>query len=246
MNPEAIAETLDLLADPGAARRIGKHVRPLKGVRGVPMAEVARVATAAWRERRPRLPRDSPELDNLFSVAWEDGLVAIGLLAAVVVDAPDDALDLAHNWVHRIDDLHTADALGWLVLGPAARLTDQLEATWTELRHHAHPAARRAALATGLCLLPIALEGPSAAPLRARRNSPKLKLTEEVDPRLRTLFDLYLRDEAPSSPKMLRRLLKAWVREDPGAVVTWAEAVRGGIPKLLGDEVRRARKKAPE
>lgn len=53
-----------------------------------------------------------------------------------------------------------------------------------------------------------------------------------------------VRDEDAGVRKALRRVLRAWAKHDPASLVTWADGVRGGLPRLLGDEVQRARRRA--
>src|SRR5690606_4371906 len=110
MDAEAIAETLEALAQDDVARRAGRMVQTLRGIRGVPQAEVARIAAAAWEEDPPRLPDDEDLLARLYGNAWEDGLVAIGLLAAALPDTPADALQIGLDWCTRIDDAPSGDA----------------------------------------------------------------------------------------------------------------------------------------
>ena len=143
---EYVSDTLDALADSATARAALKQHQCLRGIRGVPMAEVARVGDAVWREDAPQLPASADELDQLFGAAWEDGLVAIGLLAACWSDDPEGALDQGLDWATRIDDIVSADALGWFVLGPVAMVTQQIGTLSSRLRSHPRDAVRRCAI----------------------------------------------------------------------------------------------------
>ena len=58
------------------------------------------------------------------------------------------------------------------------------------------------------------------------------------------IADLYVRDEDPIVRKALRRVLGAWAAVDPDGASEWLEAVKGGAPRLLRDEVEKAARKA--
>ena len=244
---EHISEMLEEMSDKDTAKRSGKHVKCLRGIRGVPMGEVARIADAAFAEDRPSLPTDESELGALFGAAWEDGLVAIGLLATCCVDRPEDALEIGLDWAERTDDVQTADALGWLVLGPALAMLPQNRTKEVILRlatHH-RPAVRRCAVALGMSWTPTVLEGPSAAPLRRKLKQKKIAMSAEADSkRLHGLCLRMVKDQDPSVIKAMRRLVRAWADADPQAVVAWGETMGGGLSKLLRTEVRRAQKRA--
>jgi hypothetical protein len=246
MEEALISQALEAVADRRAAIAIQKSLRPLKGARGVPTGEIARIAAAAWKDHPVRIDDDREGLTRLFQAAYEDGLIAIGLVAAALPDDPEEALDLGMEWLRAIDDVSTADALGWMVLGPALAATgtspEKLIDAAEELDH---PAPRRAAIAAGLAWTPLRLEGPSAAPLRARLGERHVRFVDQtLSGHLAMLADAFVRDEAPAVRKGLRRMLRAWANTDPAAVVEWAEQVRGGLPKLLKEEVDRARRAA--
>ena len=241
-----IGEMLEAMSDADTARRLGKQVQPLRGVRGVPMGEVARIAAASWEEFRPSLPKDAGALSRLYSTAWEDGLVAIGLVGACVPDAPRAAFELGMALIERCDDVATADALGWLVLGPAALASGRdLADAMSPIRGLPDGTARRAAVSAGLAATPTPIEGPSAAPVRARMQQARVRWVETCQsPTIARILDASLRDEAPPVRKAVRRLLRVWGQDDPAAVEAWAAGVKGGLPSMLRAEVDRARKKA--
>jgi hypothetical protein len=240
-----ISETLEALSDPQTAKRAGQHTRSLRGIRGVPNGEIARVAAAAWQDDPPSVPEDSDDLTALFGAAWEDGLVAIGLLAACAPDAPGAALELALDWAGRVDDVATADALGQLVLAPAVLLTDRQSEVLAELAQHHRPEVRRIVAAMGLGFTTSAVQGPAGAPLRERVGSTRLQMVDKAfSRRLGPVCDALAHDDAPPVRKAMRRLLRAWTDDDPQAVVAWAESQLGGLHKMLGSEVKRARRQA--
>lgn len=243
---DALDEMLEAMAEDDTARKMRKQVQPLRGIRGVPNREVAAITRAAWEEFEPRLPRDSEALRALFSRAWEDGLVAMGLAAACLPDAPSSALDLADVWLDQVDDLGTADTLGWLLWGPALLATGQAAGEVLAARRGSEaPFVRRAAVMAALAFLPIPVEGPAAAALRQRLGETRIQwVADPQSTAIHAVCDAFLRDEHPAVRKALRRLLRTWGQSDPSAVVTWAEMVRGGLPKLLKDEVRRAQRRA--
>lgn len=240
-----VSDTLELFADKRTAATRGRDVKPLKGLRGVPDGEIARIAASVWEEHGVDLDVDHGALDRLYGNALEDGLVAIGLVSAALPDAPWAALDLGRRWLDVVDDPITADALGWLVLGPAMLATQTPVSAVVEQVGHLGPAAQRALVAAGLAWTPEPLTGPAAAPLRARIGDKRIRFVEAPwSPGLTDLLDATWRHETPAVRKVLRRVVRAWAKADPEAVVAWADGVRGGLPKLLSDEVRKARRAA--
>lgn len=244
MDVEMISETLEALSDPTVARKAARQTHTLRGIRGTPHGEIARIGSAAWQEHHPT-PADEDALRRLFMSAFEDGLVAVGLLATLVPKHPADALEIGVNWLQLVDEVDTADALGWLVLGPAFAATgpsvDRLQEL-LEPKKDAHPAVRRALAAMGLAFLPHPIQGPSAAPLRQSLSTKRLQFVDTaLSPLLACLCTFFVRDEAPQVRKVLRRILRIWAKADPAAVVAWEESVRGGLPKFLSAETKKAR-----
>lgn len=242
MDPDLLSDALDAFADAKLARKLSRDIRTIRGVRGVPHGEIARLAAAAWLEERPRLPNDEDALDTLFGSAHEDGLLAIGLLAAALPDRPEVALDIGRGWLDRIDDLHTADALGWLVLGPGLLATgDDLGRFLGPLRGHGHPAVHRAGVMMGMAMTPTPIEGPAAAPLRARLKTKIVRFVDQpLSDRLTVVADVFLRDPSPPVQKGLRRVLGAWARFAPDEATAWMAEVRGGVPAMLRTEVEKS------
>lgn len=241
-----ISETLHALSDRRLAITRGREIKPIRGVLGVPDGEIARIAAAAYDEDGIHLDADMGALQRLFSSSFEDGIVAIALTAAGLPDAPEAALELGLQWLGQVDDPMTADALGWMVLGPAALSCGRpVAGLLHRARELGHPAARRAVVAAGLALTPEPLQGPAAAALRQRVGERHLRLVDEAfDDALAELMTPAVRDDAPTVRKAARRVLRAWVKASPAAVVAWADGVKGGLPKLLGEEVKRARSRA--
>jgi hypothetical protein len=224
-----------------AAAAIRTHTRCLRGIRGVSTGVLTELVAETWRKSPPVLPRDAEALDRLFGTAWEDGIAAIGLLAAAVPTGPEVALERGLDWAGRTDDLLTADSLGWLVLGPAAALiggSSLKELLYT--LQDAPPFTRRAAAATALAFVPTEIEGPAAAALREREGSRHVKLVEQVR-REETgqILREYAHDLEPMVQKILRRVLRVWADHDPEGLITWAATMRGGLPKMLSGEVQR-------
>lgn len=241
---DAIAAALEAKSDDRTARQAGKQLSSLRGIRGVPMGDVARVAAEAWRVHRPSLPDAMTDLNATFGQAYEDGLVAVGLLGAAWPDAPQAALDLALDWADRLDDIGTADALGWLVLGPVGLHEDAITEIIDELAEHRRPEGRRTVVAMGLAGCPVVVEGAAAAPLREKLGQRRVQMVEAVQvPAVQAILHRMVRDTHPSVQKALRRLVRAFADYAPKSAVAWAEEVRGGLPRLLGDEIRRARRR---
>jgi len=244
LEPDVVSELLETFTDSAVARKRGKEVRTLRGVRGVPTSEIAQISAAVWHEHQPTLA-DEAALTRMFGTAWEDGLIAIGLLAALLPDAPREALDIARDWAERIDDHQTADALGSLLLGPGvvAAGLDPAKALGG-LLHHRRPAVRRAAVLAGLAMVPHQMTGPSVAPLRERLGTDGVVFVEEPRTQaVQSLIDACLRDEDPSVRKGIRRVLSAWATHDPDHAEAWLAGVKGGVPRILKDAVVKGARK---
>ena len=244
LEPDVVSDLLDAFVDNHTARTRGREIQTLRGVRGVPTGEVARVAAAVWEEQQPTM-QDEVALTRLFGTAWEDGLIAIGILAALLPDHPAEALDVGREWADRVDDHQTADALGSLVLGPGILATgqDPVKALGGLLGHH-RPAVRRAALLSGLAMVPEEVKGPSVAPLRARMGVEGILFVAEPQTEaVRAVVEAGLRDPDPSVRKGLRRVLAAWSLHDPEAAMDWLGSVKGGVPKILREAAEKAARK---
>lgn len=243
MDEEIVSETMEAMADRQTAKKHAKQVTCLRGIRGVPTAEIARIAAAMWDEDPPGLPHDRGSLTRVFGGAWEDGLVAVGLLAACTPDDPEEAMDIALEWLERVDDLATADALGWMVLGPAwMSLGVPLDVLLEPTLRADHPVRRRAGIMAALALTTERLEGPAAAPLRARVGQRQLRFVADAQSAvLDQICTVAVKDDDPHVRKGLRRVLRAWSKSDAPAVAAWGEAIAGGLPKLIRGETVRAR-----
>jgi hypothetical protein len=224
-----------------AADTIRTHTRCLRGIRGVASGPLAELVAATWKSTPAELPRDREALDRLFGTAWEDGLAAIGLLAAALPDDPETALSLGLGWAGRTDDLLTADSLGWLVLGPAvARLGGSSLREMLYTLQDAPPFPRRAAAATALAFVPAEIEGPAAAALRERAGSRHVRMVEQVSrEEAGQILREYAHDLEPMIQKVQRRVLRVWADSDPEGLIAWAASMRGGLPKMLSGEVQR-------
>lgn len=230
---------LEAASDERTAAVRRREIQPLRGIRGVSHGDIARITAEAWTTN-PKLPGDIDGLDDLFSNSFEEGLVAIGLVAACVPDAASEAWDLADTWLERIDDTETADALGWLVLGPAALVTGGGVIDLLSLNHPGRSSyARRAIIASGLALTPAPVRGPAAAALRARIGQRELRYVEApLDEALAALLTAFARDSDPPVQKATRRVLSEWSASNPEAASEWATTFKGGLPKFLSEVVK--------
>lgn len=235
---ELIRARLEALADVSTARKQRQHVRPLRGLRGVPPAELSRFLVEIYAAEPCVLPEHDRALRLLFGGAFEDGLLAIGLAAAALPDAPEAALDLSRWWGEIVDDHATADALGWLLVGPGLLATagEGAGARLASLRQ-APPHRRRVAVAAVLAALPLPVEGPAAAALRSRLGVKDVVFVERplaavLDPVLRAFH----RDEEAAVRKGVSRALRTWAVEDPMAAQHFVNSVPGGISKQLRAE----------
>jgi len=242
---ESLSDVLEALSDDALARRRGKHLKPLKGLRGTPLSQVARVGEVAWKEG-VNLFDDANELHNLFCTAQEDGLMAIGLVAAAAPDEPDEALDLAERWLEMVDDLETADALGWILYGPALLASDRSFAHALLAQVRGAPIRRRVAVMALMAALPVPLEGPSAAPLRVRVGERHVVITDvPLSVPINAVCHGYRTDTDPHVRKALARVLRTWGEHDPDAVEAWLDEAqeRGGIPKFVRESTQKGVKK---
>jgi hypothetical protein len=238
MDPVATAQALQGLATEDTAWKRRDHIRPLRGIRGVPEGELSRFIARTWEEARPSLDRDAEALETLYSGAWEDGIVAIGLAASCLVEDPAGVLDLGLFWLDHVDDVMTADALGWLMLGPGSLATGRFDEVLATTVNAHHPAAKRAGVIMGMALLPTPIQGPGAAALRAALGTEDGQIVEEPRTReLRALADAFARNEDPGVRKGLRRVLGTWTLHDTAATERWMREFPGGIHKMLREEI---------
>ncbi len=244
MESEAISDTLELLSDANLARKRGKDIHTLRGIRGTPDGEVARIAASTWLDDTPLWPEDIEELSALFNTAFEDGLVAISLLAALLPDHPGPVYDLGLDWLERVDDVLTADALGSVILGPGLLATGGLADLLSVAKAAPRPEARRAAVIAALAATSAVVTGPAMSALRQRTGERTLRFVEE--PRtdvVNALMTAFIRDPHPSVQKGIRRILRAWKKIDKQAATDWANGVAGGIPKTLRAELGGTKKR---
>jgi hypothetical protein len=245
LDAQGLSDALESFSDRRLARKRSQHVRPLKGLRGTPLSEVARLGAVAWGEG-VALPEDEEALHQLFCTAHEDGLLAVGLAAAAAPDAPWVGLDLADRWLDMVDDLETADALGWLLYGPSLlaagrRLDEALPAHRAEA-----PIRRRAALIAALAALPVPIEGPSAAPLRARLGERRVAFVEAArSEEVGAVCEAYRQDEDPHVRKALGRVLRGWGECDPEAAEGWLSEAqrRGGVARQVREQLEKGARK---
>jgi len=228
---QQIVRALHEASDSRVAHRRMKQLRPLRGIRGVAPGEVARIAAEAWREG-VALERDAGTLAELFGGGHEDGLVAMGLCAAAAQDAPETALELAEEWLAHVDDLETADALGWIVLGSASTTTSTLLDWSVDLAADQHVVRRRVGVAVGLAMTLERIEGPAASPLRERLGARHVAIGHPPGD-VSQVVSAYVHDESPHVQKALARLLRAWSALEPDTAQAWAASLSGGTRRSL-------------
>jgi len=240
----ALSARLAKLSSKEQARGMKKHISPLRGIRGVSGSGITEVINLAWKTGvHLDDADDEDELHSLFTTAYEDGLVAIGLAAAALPDDPETGLSLARRWLAITDDIQTADALGWLMWGPAllsgagkgpsalldARSSDEFE--------------RRAAVIALLSALPVPIEGPAASGLRARLKLRRVAFVESaLDELLEEVLPAYLRDDNPQVRKAVARVAREWAACSPDA----AEAAvkdPGGLHRVVRADLEKGLKK---
>jgi len=105
--------------------------------------------------------------------------------------------------------------------------------------------ARRAVLAAGLAGLPVPLEGPVAAALRARLGMAHVAfVAEPQDAFVAGVLRAFVRDESPPVRKALLRTWRAWASVDPDAATDLLDAIPGGVSKVVRADVEGAARKA--
>ena len=237
-----VVRELHAASDARVAKRRMNQLRPLRGLRGVAPGEIARIAAGAWK-RGIDLDRDAAALAELFGGAHEDGLVAMGLCAAGAAQYPDIALDLAEEWLAQVDDLESADALGWIVLGAATSGDSSLIDWALDLSKDDLPVRRRVGVAAGLAMTFERIEGPAAAPLRERLGARHVAIGQDCT-RIAHVADAYLQDDSPHVQRAVARLLRAWSQRDSTAASQWAERQPGGIRKAQRLAIEKGARKA--
>lgn len=245
LNPRTISEALHAASDDHYARRLSRHLTPLKGLRGVPARELVQVLVDTWKSQRIELARDADGLNSLFRSAYEDGLVAIGLTAAALPDAPDEALDLAETWLEVVDDLETADAIGWLLLGPGLLATGEpFVAHLLELLAEPTAIRRRTAVIALMAALPAPVEGPAAAALRARAGQKKVAFVEApLDALLEGVLPRSMKDTDPHVRKATARVMRTWATVSPDAAEALLATQPGGVNRYIREETEKGIRK---
>lgn len=244
-DPEVISASLESASDGHTARKRSRQVQPFRGVRGVPPADVTRILVECWRDSPVQLPDDEELVQTLFMTAFEDGLVAIGLLAAALPDAPVDVLDMADELLPHVDDTETADAMGWLVLGPGLLATGEGLADGVLALRDAPPHRRRAAVMALLTGLPEPVQGVAAAALRERMKTRQVVFVDAVlSDEIERGIVAYMRDTSPVVRKAVARVLRAWGTVDPDRVEALVQTFPGGLSKQLREEAQRGIRKA--
>ena len=244
MSVHTLSELLELFANPQQARKTQKHNKCLRGIRGVAPGEIARIASAYWLENGIQLERDEMELRQLFSTAFEDGLLAITLLAPLSTSEPEACLDMALDWASMLDDAQTTDALGWGILGPILLISPDGQDAIHSLRTHTNPWARRAAVMAGMAALPLPIEGTVAACIRANLGQKSVRFVDSpIHHWIERCLDASVRDSHPAVQKAVRRLSSAWALHAPNEATQWAIAFRGGLPKMIRLELEKSARK---
>lgn len=249
LDARSISDALDGLADNQTRFKKAKHLQPIRGLRGVAARDIGPVIRDAWTAGVD-LGDDAEALRSLFSTAHEDGIVAIALVAAAMPDAPTLALELAEEWLDVVDDTGTADALGWLVLGPS--LLSQgtpmsLPSYCLESRDSCQPHPRRALVMSCMAALPIEVEGVAASALRDRMGLRRLSFVEQVIPDVCDgVLDAFWREGHPNVCKALARLVRSWGECEPEKVASFVQDRMSFTSVLLRRAAEKGVKKGRE
>lgn len=239
-----LSELLAKQASPAKARGLKKHISPLRGVRGAPGSAISEAINRGWKSGVHLDEADDVNhLKTLFSTAFEDGLAAIGLAAAALPDDPEAGLQLCQHWLGFADDIQTADALGWLMWMPALLSgagkgpSALLDATRSD------PYTRRAAVLALMAALPVPIEGPAAAGLRARLDQRRVAFVDSpLDEVLEEVLPPFLRDDNPQVRKAIGRVARSWASVSPDRAEA-AVTTPGGLHRVIRDDLERGLKK---
>ena len=227
LDADIISNALEELADKQTRFKKAKHLQPFRGLRGVSARDMGPVIRDAWAGGVD-LTGDAEALRRLFSTAHEDGIVAMALVAAAMPDAPLLALELAEEWLDVVDDTETADALGWLVLGPSLLSQGSamgLSSYCLESRGSCRPHAKRALVMACMAALPIEVEGVAAGALRDRMGVRRLAFVEQVIPDVcDVVLDAFWREDHPHVCKAIARLARSWGECEPETVAKFVQA----------------------
>lgn len=242
---EEISALLEAASDGHTARKRAKQVQPFRGVRGVSPADVTKILVATHKASPLVLPDDEETLQSLFMTAFEDGLVAVGLLAACLPDSPIDVLDSVDDFVSHIDDTETADAVGWLLIGPGRLATGEGLARGALDLLQTPPHQRRAGVMSLLAGLPEPVQGCAAAALRDRIGTRHVTFVESpMSDEIEDGLTPYLRDQSPIVRKAIARVLRTWATHDPDRVESLVQGFAGGLSKQLREEALKGIRKA--
>lgn len=243
--PAIISAALQAHSDTTYARKRNRQIQPLRGIRGVPARSVVAVLVESWKASPLDLPDENGPINQLFTTAFEDGIVAIGLATAALPDAPYEVLDLADRWLELVDDVESGDAIGWLMFGPALLASrEPFVSSVKELIVHEHPLRRRVGILSCFAAMPTPLEGPAAAALRERLGQRHLRFVETaMDDALDELLPRLIRDEQPVVRRALSRAMRTWATFSPDHVEEIITTFSGGAPRALREEVTKGIKK---
>jgi hypothetical protein len=220
-----------------------KQIQPLKGVRGVPLGDVAAIAAEFYKRSPARLPEHYEGLHSLYCTAHEDGLVAIALASVAAIDTPEAGLDLAMRWLDMVDDLETADALGWLLLGPCL-LAQHSGGELLGMVKDGRPMVRRAGVMGCMAALPVRVEGPAAACLRERAGERHIQMVDKAaSPLVAKVMGRAIRDSDSHVLRAVARVLRGWGESDPQAVEHFLAHTPGGIAKRLREQAEKGIRK---
>ena len=222
-------------ADSQLSKKRTLALKVLRGFRGAPARLIAELL-----EEDPyvELPQGEEELHRLFMRAHEDGMIAIGLLSVAALSQAQEAYELAQEWLELIDDVETADALGWTVLGPIAL---QLSLSPLEgYRHASGVYAKRAWVMSLLAAIPEPPKGAHVAGLRAHLQSEQVIFVDEpVLPVLQEAFPVLIKEEHPTLRKAVVALIRSWASASPEGIEAVIDLSKGNLPRWIREPYER-------
>ena len=219
-----------------------KRTRALKVTRGIRGAPARLIAELLEEDPTVDIETEIEQLHRLFMTAHEDGMIAIGLLSVAVLKEPELAAELAERWLGLIDDVESADALGWTVLGPL-----ELQLAGANAQHYRQwPGvyAKRAWITSLMAALPEAPKGPHVAALRAHLGAEQVVFVDApVQTLLQEAFPFFITEENHTLRKAIAALIRSWATFSPEAVSEVINAQRENLPRWLREPYERGERR---
>ncbi len=222
-------------ADSELSKKRTRASKVTRGFRGTPARLIAELLE---EDPTVNIKSEMEQLHRLFMTAHEDGMIAIGLLSVAALSEPDLAAELAERWLGLIDDVESADALGWTVLGPL-----ELQHVGSNAQHYRQWSgvyAKRAWITSLMAALPEPPKGAHVAALRAHLGAEQVIFVEApAQELLQGAFPAFVTEENHTLRKAIAALIRSWATFTPEAVAEVIDAQRENLPRWLREPYER-------